>query len=482
MSVQTISFDLSWLRKKPQESIVGIEVDYYKLFYLLKQRYQACYLFESLAAPKKQDRYFTIGFDPLVEFCARGDQLTIKGKTERLSRVLGTERQEEIVIDGINPYQWLQTHIPLDRLSKTHQGGLIGYFSYEAVNYFEPAIQLSEHNDFYTFHLGLYTDGLIFDTETHILQYYTFSEDRSSEIKAAIREAEQIEIPKQLEAVEFHGRSESKEEYNRAVERTLAEIRAGNSFQAEVGFKTYYTIKGEKLTVYDRLRQFNPSPYMFYIQFGDVELLGASPEILVSCVQGRVLTTPAAGTIHRGKDAEEDRALTRQLLSDTKEIAEHYMLVDLHRNDIARVCEVGSVKVTELMYIIRFSHVQHIVTDVVGQLAKEKSVYDLLASILPGGVLTGAPKIETMKIIDRNENQPRGPYGGAVGRFSMNGDATFCMPIRSLYCKGDRCFTQTASGVVYDSKVEKEYEEVCRKLAAMDETIRALHQGGGNDE
>jgi anthranilate synthase component 1 len=479
--MQTVSFDLSWLRKKPQELIVGIEVDYYKLFYWLKQRYRACYLFESLAAPKKQDRYFTLGFDPLFEFFARGDQLTIKGEKKRIACATGIQGQSEVTIDGINPYHWLQTHIPLNRLSKTHQGGLIGYFSYEAINYFEPAIQLSEHKDFYTFHLGLYTDGLIFDTETHVLHYYTFAEDRSSEIKAAIAEAERLEVPEQLlQAVEFHGRSESKEEYSRAVERTLAEIRAGNSFQAEVGFKTYYTIKGEKLTVYNRLRQVNPSPYMFYIQFGDAELLGASPEILVSCTQGRVLTTPAAGTIHRGKDEAEDRALTRQLLSDTKEIAEHNMLVDLHRNDIARVCEVGSVKVAELMYMIRFSHVQHIVTDVVGQLAKEKSVYDLLASILPGGVLTGAPKIETMKIIDRNENQPRGPYGGAVGRFSFNGDATFCMPIRSLYCKGDRCFTQTASGVVYDSEVEKEYEEVCRKLAAMDQTIRALHQGSEN--
>ena len=277
--------------------------------------------------------------------------------------------------------------------------------------------------------------------------------------------------------MEFLGHSETKEEYTQAVLNTLEEVRAGNTLQCEVGFKSHYEIKGDKIAVYDQLRQINPSPYMYYVQFGDIELLGSSPEILVSSVNGRVLSTPTAGTRPRGKDEQEDKRLARELLSDEKEIAEHNMLIDLHRNDLLRVCKTGSVKVSQLMYLIRFSHVQHIVSDIVGELAQEKTAYDLLASILPGGVVAGAPKIETIKIIQRNENTPRGPYGGAVGRFSFNGDAIFVLPIRSLFCKGDHCFSQTSSGVVYDSTVTGEYNEVRAKLAAMEQTIREL--GGG---
>jgi len=235
------------------------------------------------------------------------------------------------------------------------------------------------------------------------------------------------------------------------------------------------------MAIYHRLREINPSPYMYYIQFNDVELMGASPEVLVSCINGRVLTTPAGGTRPRGKNEQEDKQLARELLSDQKEIAEHNLLIDLHRNDLQKVCKIGSVKVAQLMYLMRFSHVQHIVSDIIGELASDKTTFDLLAAILPGGVVSGAPKIETMKIIQRNENTPRGPYGGAVGRFSFNGDAIFCLPIRSLFCKGERCFAQTSSGVVYDSVVENEYQEIRAKLAAMEKTIQEL-SGGEKDE
>lgn len=472
-----LSFDLSWLKQKPDEVEIGIEVDYYKLFLALKQKHTSCYLFESLELPKHQDRYFTIGFDPCMELIAKGRRLTITGSPKVLEKTTGIKGKSRITIDDCNPYTFLQENVKLNRTSKTHQGGLIGFFCYEAVNYFEPSVNLPEHDDFPTFHLGLYHDGLIFDTETHILYYYTYDEDRSADLKQLIEQLDSVEIPTRLESSQFLGYSETKEEHTKAVQRTLEEIRAGNTLQCEVGFKSFYEIKGEKMAIYDRLRKINPSPYMYYVQFGEMELMGASPEILVSSIDGRVLTTPTGGTRPRGKDEQEDKQLARDLLSDRKEIAEHNMLIDLHRSDLLRVCKVGSVKVTQLMYLIRFSHVQHIVSDVIGELDKDKTAYDLLAAILPGGVVSGAPKIETMKIIQRNEHTPRGPYGGAVGRFSFNGDSIFCLPIRSLFCKGNRCFTQTSSGVVYDSTAENEYEEVRAKLAAMEQTIRELSGG-----
>lgn len=474
-SEKKLALQFDWIKRKPHQFMIGVGIDYYKLFYAIKTQCTSAYLFESLALSRHQDRYFTIGFDPMLQFAANENELKIFG--ERLAETTGLTDQQAVVFTDLNPYTYIQENVPLDYLSKTHQGGLIGYFCYESVNYFEPAITLAEHPDYDTFHLGLYTDGLIYDSTTDILYYYTYTdEDRSDFVRSLIDQLDTISIPHTLSAVTSHGPSQTREQHAQAVSRTLEEIKAGNSFQSEVGFKTHYTIDGDKIAIYSRLRELNPSPYMFYIKFADVEMLGASPEILVSATNRRVLSTPAAGTIRRGTDEKEDKRLCRQLLTDPKEIAEHNMLVDLHRNDISRVCEVGSVRVSDLMYIIRFSHVQHIASDIIGELSKDKTSYDLLASILPGGVLTGTPKIETIKIIDRNENTPRGPYGGAVGRFSLNGDSTFCLPIRSLFCKGDDCFTQTCSGVVYDSTIDGEYEEVRAKLAAMEQTIREASQ------
>ncbi|QEG42392.1 anthranilate synthase component I family protein [Roseimaritima ulvae] len=466
--------NFSWLKRKPTEFEVGVDIDFYKLFYALKKQSRSCYFFESLELPRHQDRYFTIGFDPLVEFLARGNQLTIQGDAQIIQQMTGHANDGSVTLTVDNPYQFLQQQLPMERLGRTHQGGLVGYFCYESVNYFEPAISLEEHPDYPNFHLGLYADGLILDNETGICHYYTYHDDRSHVVRPLLPQLDTLTIPTRLDSVEFLGNSETREAHTQAIENTLEEVRAGNTFQAEVGFKSRYHIRGDKIAVYDKLRQINPSPYMFYVVFEDVELMGASPEVLIANTDKAVLTTPTAGTTGRSSDPQEDRRLARALLTDPKEIAEHNMLVDLHRNDLSRVCRIGTVRIASLMYLIRFSHVQHIVSDVVGELADGQTAYDLLAAILPGGVVSGAPKIETMKIIDRNENTPRGPYGGAVGRFSFNGDSAFCLPIRSLFCKGDECFSQTCSGVVLDSSAENEYNELKRKLAAMQQTLQEL--------
>jgi anthranilate synthase component 1 len=476
MPAPTLNFD--WVSHQAREAVLGHDLDFYKLFGLIAEKHDTVYYFESLSLPRHQDRYYTLGFDPAALFIAKGNTLTVKGNPETLEK-LTKQKKTEVVYNNVNPYKLLQNSFPEGFLSTTHQGGLIGYFCHEAVNYFEPSLSLREHPDFDTFKLGLYLDGLIFDTLTSTLKYYTYAEDRSAQIKELINQIPTYETPDHLESVEFIGHSATKEEFIGAVQRTQQKIKEGFSFQSEVGFKSNFKIRGNKRAIYNRLRNINPSPYMYYLKFGDEELMGASPEILVSCKQGRALTTPTAGTTKRGKDHREDTILARTLLNDPKEIAEHNMLVDLHRNDLAHVSRPGSVRVEDLMYIIKFSHVQHIVSLITSELAKDKSAFNLLASIFPGGVVTGAPKIETIKIIAENENAPRGPYGGAVGRFAFSGDCDFCLPIRSIFCKGDDCFAQTSAGIVYDSVPEKEYDELTNKLAAMKQTLSEL---GGDFE
>ncbi|HET7673492.1 MAG TPA: anthranilate synthase component I family protein [Candidatus Saccharimonadales bacterium] len=452
--------DLSFLKAKPKKVRLPLNADYLRLYYALKYSFDKTYMFESLVSPKQQDRYFTIGFDPLYVFSARGRKLRIEGQ----------EKTEEIKTG--NPYEKLKSFLPKIPASNKYQGGLIGYFSYEAANYFEPALNLDEHPGFPVFELGLYVDGLIYDRETDELTYYTYHEDRSSTVENIIGQLDGLDLPRHVESVESGEYSIDKPEYLRVVERTLEEIKKGNSFQVEVGFKKDYRIKGDKFAIYNRLREVNPSPYMYYVHFGQREVFGSSPELVVSATGGRILTTPTAGTVRRGKSEQEDKELARQLLNDPKERAEHAMLVDLHRNDISIVSKYGSVKVEELMHLIKFKYVQHIYSDIVGELRPDKDSFDLLAGIMPCGVVTGAPKIETMKIIARNEKIPRGPYGGAVGRFSFNGDCAFAMPIRSLFCNGDDCYTQACGGVVFDSIPEKEYDEVIAKLAGMEKTIK----------
>jgi anthranilate synthase component 1 len=449
----------------------------FRLFAYIKTLHKNSYYFESLALPRHQDRYYTLGFSPYV---------TIEGTKGKVNLEFLDGRISTIASE--NPYQFLKENFNLNNSKnwKSNQGGIIGYFCHEAINCFEPSLNLEEDPDFLLYKVGVYLDGFVYDTTTATLSFYQYTDENSNEndsggnservetAKKLYQESKTYEIPSTLKSVDFLGDSETKEEFIQAVEKTREKIANGFSFQSEVGFKSNYNISGDKVAIYQALRKINPSPYMYYVQFGDRELLGASPELLISSKQGSVLTTPTAGTTTRGKTQEEDTTLARNLLNDPKEKAEHNMLVDLHRNDIARVCDAGSVEIADLMYIIKFSHVQHIVSNIVGRLKKGTTHYDVLSCILPGGVVTGAPKIETIKIINENESRPRGPYGGAVGRFSFNNDCDFCLPIRSIFCKGDKCFAQTSAGVVYDSIPEKEYKEVVNKLAAMKQTLTLL--------
>jgi anthranilate synthase component 1 len=210
---------------------------------------------------------------------------------------------------------------------------------------------------------------------------------------------------------------------------------------------------------------------MFFIKFGQTKLVGASPELLFRLRQGELETFPLAGTARRGKNSEEDMTLARSLLNDPKEIAEHNMLVDLHRNDLGRISKIGSVKVRRLMDVKKFSHVQHISSEVVGIIGRKEDMFSGLSRVFPAGTLSGAPKIESMKIIQRIENDSRGPYGGSVGQFGFNGDSTHVIPIRTLFVNGNKAFSRASGGIVYDSVAENEYQEILNKSAAIGKSL-----------
>ena len=266
----------------------------------------------------------------------------------------------------------------------------------------------------------------------------------------------------------------SEAEHAKIVEDVKEKIREGKTFQCEVGFKTKYKITGDTISIYERLREINPSPFMYYLKFRGKKIIGASPELLFSLQDGEMTTRPLAGTIRRGANAEEDQQLARELVNDEKERAEHNMLVDLHRNDIGKVAKFGTVKIRDLMTVKKFSHVQHISSEVVGTIRPDEDMFSGFASQFPMGTVCGTPKIETIKIIDANEKEARGPYGGGVGHFGFNGDCTFALALRSVFISGQNAYTQTCGGIVYDSVPKKEFDEIRRKSAAMKEVLNTL--------
>jgi len=235
---------------------------------------------------------------------------------------------------------------------------------------------------------------------------------------------------------------------------------------------------GEDFCLYRSLRSVNPSPYMFYLNFGEVRLIGASPEVLVRLTDGRIHLRPIAGTRRRGQTTAEDVALERELMADPKERAEHVMLVDLGRNDVGRVAAPGSVKVPRLMEVERYSHVMHIVSAVEGELREGLDSFDVFMAAFPAGTVTGAPKIRAMEIISELEPSSRGPYAGAVGYFGFNGNMDFCITIRTITIQRNRISIQVGAGIVADSSPQAEYEETMRKAAAMFGAIERVKNNG----
>lgn len=430
------------LPKKPFYLKFSDDLDFFKLFQKINANFDTCFFLESLGPESQLSRYSIIGFAP--------DDVITPDKSA-------------------NPYQTLRQTIPQDIIARAYSGGLIGYLGFDCVNYFEPALKVKTDNRFPSFMFGVYTDELVHDKMTGETFYFYFNKNRSDIIKKI--KDQKIKIKNTNLKIKNLGDTMSKKQHADMVNAVKSEIRAGNTFQCVVGFKTEYEIKGDDLRIYEALRRVNPSPHMYYLKFKGIKIIGASPELLFRLNQGEMETFPLAGTAARGKDDRADRRLARKLLNDPKEIAEHNMLIDLHRNDLGRVAQFGTVKVRRAMDIKIFSHVQHISSEISGVIAKGHDMFSALAANFPAGTLSGAPKIESIRIIDRLEPTPRGPYGGALGQFGFNGNCTFAIPIRSLFISGDYAFTQNGSGVVYDSTAEGEYREIKRKAMAVEKVI-----------
>lgn len=445
------------LPKKPYYLKFAEDIDFFELFQKIEQNFDTCFLLESLGPESQLSRYSIIGFEPEHIISAKKNILTMDDENSIKK----------------NPYLALRDIIPQDIISRAYSGGLIGYLGFDCVNYFEPTLNVKTDSRFPSFMFGVYTDGLVHDKMTGETFYFYFTKDRSSIIKKIQKTKLSTRGgPASGWKIRNIGDTMTKKQHTEMVKKVKSEINAGNTFQCVVGFKTEYEITGNHLKIYERLRQVNPSPHMYYVKFNDIKIIGASPELLFRLSQGEMETFPLAGTAPRGKTEALDQRLARELLNDPKEIAEHNMLVDLHRNDLGRVAQFGTVKVRRMMDIKKFSHVQHISSEISGVINQGEDMFSGLASNFPAGTLSGAPKIESIKIIDRLEPDARGPYGGALGHFAFNGDCTFAIPIRSLFISGDYGYMQNGSGIVYDSVAENEYQEIKRKGKAMEKVLK----------
>lgn len=365
------------------------------------------------------------------------------------------------------------------------KGGAIGYTAYNLIGKYETKLKYTNEDKINVEDclFNFYKDYICYDHFTHkvmIVKNIDKDDERTfEEIESEIKEIyhsissyrEEIEEQSVKEEVKFEF-NYTKEEYIEKVEICKDYIRKGDIFQVVFSQQISCDTKKSGVEIYRRLREENPSPYMFYIDNGDFEIVGASPESLVSVKDGVVLTNPIAGTRKRGATVKEDEELEKELRADEKEKAEHVMLVDLGRNDIGRISEIGTVKVEEFMEIERFSHVMHMTSQVSGKLKKGLDSIQALISCMPAGTVSGAPKIRAMEIIEELENRKRGVYAGAVGYFSYGGNMDMSIAIRTMVIKGGKAFIQAGGGIVYDSNPELEYEESLNKAKILMEVLR----------
>ena len=364
------------------------------------------------------------------------------------------------------------------------QGGAVGYLGYETVRYFEPRVPLPAADaPPVPEAIFMFTDSLImFDHVKHsltIIAYVSPHGDVGSNYDAAVDAIEETgaRLRQAVPTVRGAGNpgaaapSMAEADHHHMVRAAKEYIAAGDIIQAVLGLRWSRPLGVHPYSVYRALRMINPSPYMFYLNLDDVQIVGASPEMLVRVEGSHATTRPIAGTRRRGATPEEDAALAAELLASEKERAEHIMLVDLGRNDLGRVCRPGSVHVPTLMVVEEFSHVMHIVSQVEGELAPGKTAFDALRSCFPAGTLSGAPKVRAMEIISELEGAARGPYGGAVGYFDYSGNMDMAITIRTMTVKDNTAYIQAGGGIVADSDPEEEYQEVCNKAAS---TMRAI--------
>ena len=346
-----------------------------------------------------------------------------------------------------------------DDMSYRYLGGAVGNIDYDAIRLFEN-IPGKKDLEKPIMEFGIYNDGILYDNKKKQFFYFYYDEDRKDKIKKTDEDVGTFE----MSDIDINL---NKEQFEQIVNKAKEYVHSGDVFQVVLSRRFSFEAKGDYLRVYEKLRELNPSPYMFHLKMDENVIIGSSPEMLLRVTGRDVETFPIAGTRKITDDEEKNEKLKNELLNDEKELAEHTMLVDLGRNDIGRVCDYGTVKVKELMEIKRFSHVQHIVTHVVGKLNEKNDMYDAFEAVFPAGTVSGAPKVRAMEIIQELEPTQRETYAGAVGYFSFNGCCDFAIAIRSIFANKERGFVQAGAGIVFDSIAENELKETEHKANAM---------------
>ena len=430
-----------------------ISLDYsgtqFEIYNKISRNYPYSFLFESLTGPEELSETSIMGFDP--EFIVKGyyDKVTIQNRDGSIKTISTS--------DPLNTIKDLVQETT-DQ-SYRYLGGAVGIINYDSIRLWE---NIPKHHDISEpiMEFGIYNDGILFDNKKRKSLYFYYDKNRVDEIKSSESKFEDFTISKITNNL-------NEEKFSEIINKAKKYIYDGDIFQVVLSRKFSFEADGDYLKVYQKLRSLNPSPYLYHLKMNEKTVIGSSPEMLLRVTNDQVETFPIAGTRKITNDDKKNEEMKQELISDEKELAEHTMLVDLGRNDIGKVCEYGSVHVKELMEVKKFSHVQHMVTHVVGKLGKDYDMYDAFRAVFPAGTVSGAPKVRAMEIIDELEPESRGPYAGAIGYFSFNGCCDFAIAIRSIFANGNSGFVQAGAGIVFDSISENELKETEHKANAM---------------
>ena len=426
--------------------LTGTQFEIYNKF---SRNYTHSFLFESLTGPEELAETSIMGFDPSI---------IVKGYSDKVIFLYKNGTQKIIKTD--DPLKTLKQFLEkISDQSYRYLGGAVGVINYDAVTLWEKIPQ-SHSIDMPLMEFGIYEDGILYDNKQNKSFYFYYNENRINKIKLSENKFDDFHVSEISVNLD-------KSKFVKIVDQAKKYIHDGDIFQVVLSRRFNFEANGDYLKVYKILRSMNPSPYLYHMKMNDRTIIGASPEMLLRVTGDVVETFPIAGTRKITDDETQNEQLKQEMLHDEKEIAEHTMLVDLGRNDIGRVCKYGSVHVEELMEVKRFSHVQHMVTHVVGNLDKKYDMFDAFKAVFPAGTVSGAPKVRAMEIIDEQEPHSRGAYAGAVGYFSFNGCCDFAIAIRSIFFDGSKGFVQAGAGIVSDSIPENELKETEHKANAM---------------
>lgn len=438
------------------------------------------FLLESVEGIGRLARYSFIGHSPSSTIISNKKKVVISKQTN-------SEEVKTKLLDYLSSQVDSFNHPKIDDLPD-FTGGIVGYLGFEVISEIENSIIFNNKKDdeFPEAMLGLFDSIIAFDHYKHRIilitnvfvneeskldDLYLKAKKKIGDLKVLIQQP--VELPETFQLTDKVNDQINKLRFHEKIEKIKSNIYAGDVFQLVLSERFSSNYKGDLVNLYRALRIINPSPYMYVFEFNEnLTIIGTSPEDLLKVRNNKATILPIAGTRRRGKSKEEDLELERELLADTKEVAEHTMLVDLARNDLGRVCKHNTVKVTEMMNVHRFSHVMHIVSRVEGELKEDKNCIDALKASFPAGTVSGAPKIRAVQLIDEYEEIGRGPYAGSVGYIDFKGNLDMCIAIRTLFADSKKIYWQAGAGIVADSKAELELKEIKNKSAVLENALK----------